>query len=141
MRKELDTGFTFFVMRANPRAQIPDAERAAAWHVGAITGEALHLALKLRAEALTRAAGRGSSNPATATVPDCESTVQASVQNTNSTNRLQATGTSAVAARRMEAYMNSQQIGPSGLSGKLGRYGVISSMQSQRRWGRLTKHS
>jgi len=57
MLKELDAGFTFFVMRMNPWAEIPEAERASAWHVGAITGEALtHLALKLRAEAWARAA-------------------------------------------------------------------------------------
>src|ERR1035437_948968 len=60
MRKELDTAFTFFVMRANPWAEIPEADRATAWHVGAITGEALsHAALKLRAEAWARAAEGG----------------------------------------------------------------------------------
>jgi hypothetical protein len=57
MRKELDSGFTFLVTRANPWAAIPETERASVWHVGAITGEALtHAALKLRAEAWARAA-------------------------------------------------------------------------------------
>jgi hypothetical protein len=60
MRKELETGFTLFVMRANPWAEIPEADRATAWHVGAITGEALsHAALKLRAEAWKHAAEGG----------------------------------------------------------------------------------
>jgi hypothetical protein len=60
MRKELETGFALFVMRANPWAEIPEDERASVWHVGAITGEALtHAALKLRAEAWKRAAERG----------------------------------------------------------------------------------
>ena len=59
MRKELETGFALFVMRANPWAEIPEDERASVWHVGAITGEALtHAALKLRAEAWKRAADR-----------------------------------------------------------------------------------
>jgi hypothetical protein len=60
MRKELDAGFALFVMRANPWAEIPEKDRASVWHVGAITGEALtHTALKLRAEAWTRAAAGG----------------------------------------------------------------------------------
>ncbi len=60
MRKELEAGFVLFVMRANPWAEIPEKDRASVWHVGAITGEALtHAALKLRAEAWTRAAGGG----------------------------------------------------------------------------------
>ena len=47
-------------MRANPWAEIPEKDRASVWHVGAITGEALtHAALKLRAEAWTRAAEGG----------------------------------------------------------------------------------
>jgi hypothetical protein len=64
MRKELETGFALFVMRANPWAEIPEADRATAWHVGAITGEALsHTALKLRAEAWARAAEGGFRTP------------------------------------------------------------------------------
>lgn len=60
MRKELDRGFALFVMGANPWAEIPEKDRASVWHVGAITGEALtHAALKLRAEAWTRAADGG----------------------------------------------------------------------------------
>lgn len=73
MREELDTAFTFFVMRANPWAEIPGADRATAWHVGAITGEALcHAALKLRAEAWARAAegGFGASRDAASNVVD-----------------------------------------------------------------------
>jgi hypothetical protein len=60
MRKELEAGFALFVMRANPWAEIPEKDRASVWHVGAITGEALtHAALKLRAEAWTRAVEGG----------------------------------------------------------------------------------
>ncbi len=60
MRKELETGFALFVMRANPWAELPEDERASAWHVGAITGEALsHASLKLRAEAWKHAADGG----------------------------------------------------------------------------------
>jgi hypothetical protein len=56
MRRELDAGFAFFVMRAKPWAGIPEADRASKWHVGAITGEALsHTALRLIAEATARA--------------------------------------------------------------------------------------
>jgi hypothetical protein len=52
MRKELNTGFTFFVRRVNPWAGIPEKDRASVWRVGASTGEALtHVARKLRAEA------------------------------------------------------------------------------------------
>ncbi len=51
-------------MRVSPWAQIPEAERASAWRVGAMTGEALsHLALKLRAEALKNAAEGGFPKP------------------------------------------------------------------------------
>ena len=64
MRKELEAGFALFVMRANPWAEIPEKDRASVWHVGAITGEALtHAALKLRAEAWTRAAEGGFPKP------------------------------------------------------------------------------
>jgi hypothetical protein len=64
MLKELDTGFAFFVMGVNPWAEIPEADRASAWHVGAITGEALtHAALHLRAEAWARAAEGGFPTP------------------------------------------------------------------------------
>jgi hypothetical protein len=74
MRNELDTGFTFFVMRANPWAGIPEAERESKWHVGAITGEALaHTALKLMAEATARAASR--SEPGAKPEPATERTV------------------------------------------------------------------
>ena len=67
MRQELESGFTFFVARANPWAGIPEKDRATKWHVGAITGEGLtHAALKLRAEAWTRAAAGGFSKPAEA---------------------------------------------------------------------------
>jgi hypothetical protein len=67
MLNELDTGFTFFVMRVNPWAEIPAEDRASAWHVGATIGEALsHAALKLRAEAWTRAAAGGFPKPAQA---------------------------------------------------------------------------
>jgi hypothetical protein len=60
MLQELDTGFTFFVMRVNPWAEIPENDRASASHVGTTTGEALsHAALKLRAEAWARAAKGG----------------------------------------------------------------------------------
>ena len=60
MRQELDKGFALFVMGANLWAEIPEKDRASVWHVGAITGEALsHAALKLRAEAWTRAAEGG----------------------------------------------------------------------------------
>ncbi len=60
MRKELETGFALFVMRANPWAGIPEDERASVWHVGAIAGEALtHAALRLRAEAWKHAAEGG----------------------------------------------------------------------------------
>lgn len=71
MRQELDTGFTFFVTRVNPWAQIPEAERASAWHVGAITGEALsHLALKLRAEALKNATEGGFPEANNGSIPE-----------------------------------------------------------------------
>ena len=54
-RNELDIGF--FVMRANPRAKIPEADRASKRHIGAIIGEALsHTSQKLIAEAKARAA-------------------------------------------------------------------------------------
>ena len=57
MRSELNAGFTFFIMRANPWAGIPEGERDSRWHVGAIIGEALsHTSLKLIAEATARAA-------------------------------------------------------------------------------------
>jgi hypothetical protein len=72
MRNELDTGFTFFVMRANPWAGIPETDRASKWHVGAITGEALsHMSLKLIADATARAASGGFPEPypAAAAVP------------------------------------------------------------------------
>jgi hypothetical protein len=60
MRDELDTGFTFFVLRANPWVTIPEEDRATAWHVGAIIGEALgDAALKLLAEAWKRASRDG----------------------------------------------------------------------------------
>jgi hypothetical protein len=60
MREELDQGFTLFVMSMNPWAEIPEEDRATAWHVGAFTGEALsHAALRLRAEAWKHAAEGG----------------------------------------------------------------------------------
>ena len=65
MREELERGFTFFLQGTNPWAEIPAKDRASVWHVGAITGEALtHAAVKLRAEALSRAASRGAQKPA-----------------------------------------------------------------------------
>ena len=71
MRNELDSGFTFFVMRANPWTKIPEADRASKWHVGAIIGEALsHTSLKLVAEAKAREADNLSgTNPNGATEP------------------------------------------------------------------------
>src|ERR1035437_2458088 len=75
LRQELDAGFTLFVMRANLLAEIPEKDRASAWHVGAITGEALsHAALKLRAEAWKRAVEGGfpKANQAGATEPSCD---------------------------------------------------------------------
>lgn len=60
MREELDQGFAFFIKQVNPWAQIPEEDHGKAWHVGAITGQALaHAALKLRAEAWKLAADRG----------------------------------------------------------------------------------
>jgi hypothetical protein len=57
MRSEINAGFTFFVMRANPYAEIPDRDGASTWRVGALTAEALsHTSLKLIAEARPRAA-------------------------------------------------------------------------------------
>jgi hypothetical protein len=51
MREELDSGFWFFIMRANPWADIAESDRGSTWHVGAITGEALSdLAMKLLTE-------------------------------------------------------------------------------------------
>ncbi len=64
MRGELNAGFTFFIMRANPWAGIPDADRASKWHVSAIIEEALsHRTLKLTAEATARAAEGAFGNP------------------------------------------------------------------------------
>lgn len=64
MRSELFAGFTFFIMRANPWAGIPETDRASKWYVGAIIGEALsHTALKLIAEATARAAAGGFPEP------------------------------------------------------------------------------
>lgn len=64
MRSELFAGFTFFIMRANPWAGIPEKDRASKWHVGAIIGEALsHTSLKLIAEAATHAAAGGFPEP------------------------------------------------------------------------------
>ena len=59
MRQELNVGFTFFVVGANPWAGIPETERASRWHVGAITGEALsQAAAKLLVEATAQAVDR-----------------------------------------------------------------------------------
>jgi DNA-binding Xre family transcriptional regulator len=66
MRNELDAGFTFFTMRANPWAGIPEGERDSKWHIGAIIGEALsHTSLRLIAEATARAEGVSSTSKAT----------------------------------------------------------------------------
>jgi hypothetical protein len=64
MREELDSGFSFFIMRANPWADIAESDRGSTWHVGAITGEALSdLAMKLLTEARKRAAELGFDKP------------------------------------------------------------------------------
>ena len=57
MRSELDAGFTFFIMRANPWVGIAERARNSQSHVGAIIGETLsRTALKLIDEATARAA-------------------------------------------------------------------------------------
>jgi hypothetical protein len=56
MRTELDMGFTFFMMRANP-TRIPETHQRTKWRVGVIIGEALSdTSHKLIAEATARAA-------------------------------------------------------------------------------------
>src|SRR5262249_36815820 len=107
MRSEANVGFTFFVMRANPWAGIPDADRASTWHVGAIVGEALsHTALKLISEATARAAEGAFGKP------DQASTAEPGRSESPGTNdaakkRLRVTVRSPVAARKMEAYIES----------------------------------
>jgi hypothetical protein len=55
MRNELQAGFIFFLMQADPWAGVAAAEKDDRWHKGAITGEALEdTALKLAVEAKAR---------------------------------------------------------------------------------------
>jgi hypothetical protein len=93
MRGELKQGFTFFLQGTDPWADIPEKDRASVWHVGAITGEALtHAAVKLRAEALSRAASRGAQKPAMTTNPDELTRVEAKAENAPNVNGPNATG-------------------------------------------------
>ena len=81
MRSELNAGFTFFIMRANPWAGIPEGERDSRWHVGAIIGEALsHTSLKLIAEAAAHAAKEGFGTSKDVAPNDSDHTGTGSVQ-------------------------------------------------------------
>jgi hypothetical protein len=136
MRSELNAGFTFFVMRASPRAGIPEADRASKWHVGAIVGEALsHTALKLIAEATARAAEGvfGKLDGAGATEPDAGESPRT---NGAAKKRLRATVSSAVAARKMEAYMESHG-GQTAFATKVGT--TDRTLRSFRQTGRVRR--
>jgi hypothetical protein len=97
IREELDTGFGFFVRRANPWAEtpwagVPEADLASVWHIGAITGEALtQSALQLRAEASARVA-QGSFSKTPPAQPAVESTTNAASERGATTPKPDSSG-------------------------------------------------
>jgi hypothetical protein len=136
MRSELNSGFAFFIRRANPWAGFPEGERDSSWDVGEIIGEALsQTSLKLIAEATARAAERA------LTRPDQASTAEPSRTESPETNgaakkRLRATVGSPVAARKMEAYMESHG-GQTAFATKVGT--TDRTLRSFRQTGRVRR--
>jgi hypothetical protein len=136
MRSELNAGFAFFVMRADPWVGIPEGERDSRWHVGAIIGETLSdSSLRLIAEATARAEEGGFGEPERTGAAESGGDELPGTDG-SATKRLRATVSSTAAARKMEAYMESHD-GQTAFATKVGT--TDRTLRSFRQTGRVRR--